>query len=187
MQMDEAFIEDVVDRAAALVADRGKEAFGALRDTTGPFVFMDTYVFVQRPDGTELVNAAQPSLEGKNLIDVRDLNGKYLVREYIDAAMKHGSAWVDYQWYKPGHNTPAQKHSYVRRVQFGKDTYIVGSGFYPADEKEKTSDVRQSSRNTIGRRTGERLVRRVPLPRPGRPALWEDRRLRKQGKTEAGE
>jgi hypothetical protein len=32
MQMDKAFIEDVVNHAAALVADRGKEAFGQLRD-----------------------------------------------------------------------------------------------------------------------------------------------------------
>jgi hypothetical protein len=60
MEMDKAFIEDVVDRAAALIADRGKEAFGQLRDKTGPFVFMNTYVFVETPDGTELVNPALP-------------------------------------------------------------------------------------------------------------------------------
>ena len=95
MQMDKAFIEDVVNHAAALVADRGKEAFGQLRDKTGPFVFMDTYVFVDTPDGTELVNPAQPSLEGKNLIDLRDLKGKAVVQEEIAAAMKDGSAWVD--------------------------------------------------------------------------------------------
>ena len=46
-----------------------RNAFGQLRDKTGPFVFMDTYVFVETPDGIELVNPAQPSLEGKNLID----------------------------------------------------------------------------------------------------------------------
>jgi signal transduction histidine kinase len=85
MQMDEAFIEDVVNRAAALVAERGEDAFGVLRDKTGPFVFMDTYVFVDTPDGTELVNPAQPSLEGKNLIDVKDLRGKAVVRDEIAA------------------------------------------------------------------------------------------------------
>jgi signal transduction histidine kinase len=130
MQMDEAFIKDVVDRAAALVAERGKEAFGELRDKTGPFVFMDTYVFVEAPDGTELVNPAQPSLEGRNLIDLRDIKGKAIVKDEIDAAMKDGSAWVDLYWYKPGHNTPARKKTYVRKVQSGQDTYIVGSGAY---------------------------------------------------------
>ena len=130
MQMDKAFIEDMVNHAAALVADRGKAAFGQLRDKTGPFVFMDTYVFVDTPDGTELVNPGQPSLEGKNLIDLRDVKGKPIVKEEIAAAMKDGSAWVDLYWYKPGNNTPARKQTYVRKVQSGKDTYIVGSGLY---------------------------------------------------------
>ena len=130
MQMDKAFIEDVVNRAATLIADRGKEAFSQLRDKTGPFVFMDTYVFVDTLDGTELVNAAQPSLEGKNLKDLKDLKGKQVARECIAAAMKDGSAWVEYYWYKPGHNTPAPKQAYVRKVQSGQDTYIVGSGVY---------------------------------------------------------
>jgi signal transduction histidine kinase len=130
MQMDKAFIVDEVDHAAALVADRGKEAFRQLRDKTGPFVFMDTYVFVESPDGTELMNAGFPSLEGKNLRDLKDLNGKPVIQEEIDAAMKNGSAWLDIYWYKPGQNTPARKQTYVRKVQSGKETYIVGSGVY---------------------------------------------------------
>jgi signal transduction histidine kinase len=166
MEMDKAFIEDVVNRAAALVADRGKGAFDPLRDRTGPFFFMDTYVFVETPDGTEFVNPGQPSLEGKNLIEVRDVKGKPMVRDFISAAMKDGSAWVDYYWYKPGHNTPARKHTYVRKVQASDGTYIVGSGFYPRDEavgsrpsaehlttaeqrKTDMSDVRKFSWNTI--------------------------------------
>lgn len=130
MQMDKAFIEDEVDHAAALIAAQGKKAFRLLRDKTGPFVFMDTYIFVDSPDGTELVNAAFPSLEGKNLIDLKDLKGKPVVREEIAAAMKDGSAWVDLYWYRPGNNAPARKQTFVRRVQSGQDTYIVGAGVY---------------------------------------------------------
>jgi len=130
MQMDKAFVTDVVDRAAALVAERGKDAFGQLRDRTGPFVFMDTYVFVTAPDGTELVNPGQPSLEGQNLIGVRDLKGKAAVKDEIALAMKEGNGWVTLYWYKPGHNTPARKQTFVRKVQSGQDTYIVGSGVY---------------------------------------------------------
>jgi signal transduction histidine kinase len=130
MQMDKTFIEDVVNRAAALVENRGKEAFGKLRDKTGPFVFMDTYVFVETTEGTELVNPAQPSLEGKSLIDLRDVRGKAVAKEYIAAAMKDGTAWVEYYWYKPGQNTPMRKQAYVRKAQSGQETYIVGSGVY---------------------------------------------------------
>lgn len=130
MQMDRAFIEDVVGRAAALVAEQGREAFAQLRDRTGSFVFMDTYVFVITPDGTELVNPAFPSFEGRSFIDLRDLKGKPVIRDEIAAAMKDGSAWLDLTWYKPGHNTPAHKQTFVRKVQLGQEIYIVGSGIY---------------------------------------------------------
>jgi signal transduction histidine kinase len=101
-----------------------------LRSRTGPFVFTDTYVFVDRPDGVGLVNPGQPSLEGTNLRDVQDLRGKYAAAEFIDKAMKEGSAWTEYYWYRPGSNTPARKETYVRKVQYGAETYVVGAGFY---------------------------------------------------------
>lgn len=141
MQMDRAFIEDVVNRAANLVAARGRNAFPELRDKTGPFVFMDTYVFVDSLDGVELVNPGQPSLEGTNLMDVTDLKGKKLVDEYIATAMRDGSAWVQYYWYRPGSNAPAPKHTFVKKVQFGSETFVVGSGFY-SDEEPTTTERR---------------------------------------------
>jgi signal transduction histidine kinase len=133
MRMDKEFIVDVVNRASALIAEQGDEAFDQLRDKKGTFRFMDTYVFVTSPDGDELVNPGQPSLEGKNLMDMKDVRGKALVREYIAIATKAGSGWVEYYWYKPGDNTPVRKLTYVRKVQFGEKTYIVGSGVYMGD------------------------------------------------------
>lgn len=131
MQMDKAFIEDVVNRASEVVANEGETGFAKLRDKKGPFVFMDTYVFVQRTDGVELVNPAQPSLEGKDLSVLRDIQGRTFVKDYIAKAMQNGNAWVEYEWYKPGENTTSRKLAYVRKVQSGSTTYIVGSGFYP--------------------------------------------------------
>jgi signal transduction histidine kinase len=130
MQMNKSFIEDVVNRAAELVEHRGKESFNLLRDKRGPFVFMDIYVFVETPDGIELVNPAQPSLEGKNLVDFKDLKGKAVVRDEIAAAMTDESAWLECYWYQPGDNKPALKQTYVRKVRHGSETYIVGSGLY---------------------------------------------------------
>ena len=130
MQMDSTFIADVVDRAAALIEKEGTRAFDILRDRKGPFVFMDTYVFVETSAGVSVVNPGQPSLEGTNLIDVRDVNGKTLVRDYIDGALKKGAVWEEYRWYRPGYDTPFRKRAYVRRVQVGNDTYVVGSGYY---------------------------------------------------------
>lgn len=137
MKMDRAFIEDVVDRAAALIEDQGEAAFDQLRDKQGPFVFMDTYVFVTRVDGIMEVNPNTPSLEGKDVMDLRDVNGEPFVREYIAAATQEGSAWTAYDWYKPGDNVPSPKQVYVRKVEVGPNTYIVGSGVYLEDERAK--------------------------------------------------
>ena len=149
MDMNEAFIEDLVNRAAALLTSQGREAFGQLRDKAGPYLFLDTYVFVYDVDGNELVNPAQPSLEGKNILDVKDVNGKFPIRESIAAAQKSGRAWVDYYWYKPGHNSPVRKHAYVRKVQFGNAAYIVGSGYYPSEQEIQLSQIQKTSWNAV--------------------------------------
>ena len=130
MQMDKALIEDVVNRAAALIAERGKAAFDEIRDRKGSFVFMDTYVFVDSVDGIELVNAAQPTLEGRDLMELTDLRGNTVVKDEIAAALKDGSAWLECYWFKPGDNTPGLKKTFVRKVQAGAETYVVGSGIY---------------------------------------------------------
>ena len=130
MQMHKKFIEDLVNRAANLLHEQGEASFKLLRDKMGPFVFMNTYVFVEDPDGNELMNAAMPYLEGKNLIEVTDLEGKTVVRDEIAAAMTDGSAWLEHYWYLPGSNKPARKQTFVRKVQHGGRTFIVGSGLY---------------------------------------------------------
>lgn len=130
MQMNKAFVEDLVSRAASLVHEKGPAAFAQLRDRKGPFFFMNTYVFVQDPDGTELMNAAMPYLEGRNLVGVKDLQGKAFIRDEIAAAMTEGSAWLEHYWYLPGSNRPALKETFVRKVQHDGRTFIVGSGLY---------------------------------------------------------
>lgn len=134
MQMDKAFIEDVVNKAVALIEQKGRQAFAELRDRKGAFVFMDTYVFVMTPDGTELVNGGQPALEGRNLLDLKDLEGRATVKDEAAIAMAEGNAWLKSYWFKPGGNTMAPKQTYVRKAQYGEETFIVGSGFYAKEE-----------------------------------------------------
>lgn len=130
MKMEKDFIESEVNDAAALIEQKGRAAFDELRDKTGSFVFFDTYVFVDTPDGTEVVNGGFPAIEGKNIMDFKDVNGKYLVRDYIDLALKHGKGWIKYFWPKPGNDKPFEKQTYVKKVKYGDETFIVGCGAY---------------------------------------------------------
>ena len=81
--MERAFIVEEVEAAANLMQKEGKAGFATLRDPKSRFFFHDTYIFVITEKGIELVNPAFPSLEGRNLWDIQDINGKYIVRELI--------------------------------------------------------------------------------------------------------
>lgn len=130
-RMEKAFIIEEVKAAAALVQEQGRDAFVTLRDPKSRFFFHDTYIFVLTEKGIELVNPAFPSLEGRNLWDMQDVDGKFLVRELIDLAMQKGAGWVDYHWPRPeAPQLPIKKLSYVQKVQHGNEVLIVGAGMY---------------------------------------------------------
>ncbi len=126
----------MVYQAAAMVREQGRKAFDVLRDKNGPYYFMDTYVFVLSLDGTELVNPAQPSLEGKNLIDLKDLKGNQVVKNEIDLALEEGSGWIQTSWFKPGTNDQARKMTFVKKVEVNGEIFVIGSGYYPEEEGE---------------------------------------------------
>jgi signal transduction histidine kinase len=130
MKMERAFVVEKVEQAVELIARRGPAAFDAIRAQDGPFVFNDTYVFVDNAQGVELVNPAFPGLEGKSLIRLNNPEGRPIVREYIALALDKGSGWIGYYWPRPGESRPSIKHVYVKRVRHGEETYVVGCGAY---------------------------------------------------------
>jgi hypothetical protein len=89
---------------------------------------MDTYVFMLSPDGTELVNPAQPGLEGRNLMEVKDLTGKATVREEIAAALRDGRAWIDTVLVQAGHEHAGAQAGVRPPRSIRYETYVVGSG-----------------------------------------------------------
>ena len=129
--IEKAFVVQEVEAAAELLQRRGRAAFPLLRDRRGRFWFHETYVFVDTPEGVELVNPAFTAVEGRNILGLRDAEGRPMVKEYIDLAMRQGSGWTTYLWPRPGSRTPARKTTYVRRVQTPEgETLIVGAGLY---------------------------------------------------------
>ncbi len=130
MRMEKAFIVSMVDDAAAMLQKRGRQGYGLLRDRRGDYYFKETYVFVTSLEGREVVNPAFPMLEGRSVINAVDASGKAFVREYLGALRASDSAWVTYQWPKPGETFPAQKEVYVRRVVIDGQPCAVGSGVY---------------------------------------------------------
>ena len=123
-------IEELVNNAVALVDGKGKEAFVQFRKKESEWFADETYIFVSDMKGTNIVHPSQPELEGKNTIDLKDVNGKAFIQEMIEVAKTKGSGWVDYMWPKPGETEPSKKLSYIKTVKVGDETFIIGSGVY---------------------------------------------------------
>lgn len=73
----------------------------------------DLYVFVFAPDGVTLAHGAKASLVGRNLMKLRDVDGKFLTKMIVEVADK---GWVDYKWQNPKTNAVEPKTSYVIKV-----------------------------------------------------------------------
>jgi signal transduction histidine kinase len=130
--MEKAFVMDEVEAAAVLLQQQGRAAFPQLRDRRGRFFYNDTYVFVDTPQGVELVNPAFAEVEGRNILQLRDAEGRPMVRDYLQLARERGSGWTRYLWPQPDHSSlPVRKHTYVRQVVLPDgEILVVGSGLY---------------------------------------------------------
>jgi cytochrome c len=120
----------MVKKAVAHFNKVGKEAALAdFNDPKGKFVDRDLYLFVfgTSGDGVELANGANIKLVGKHLIDLRDADGKYMVKEFLATANSAaGSGWIEYKWPNPVTKGIDAKASYVEKV----GDILIGCGIY---------------------------------------------------------
>jgi cytochrome c len=99
--------------------------FKAVTDEeAGEFHHRDLHVFVYDLNGINVAHGERPILVGKNLISLKDQDGKFLIREMIDIAHGTGSGWIDYKWPDPRTNRVEDKSSYIERM----GDYVVGVG-----------------------------------------------------------
>ncbi|MCB2018032.1 MAG: cache domain-containing protein, partial [Hydrogenophaga sp.] len=75
-----------------------------------------------------VMHAIKPELEGKDLGDIRDPNGKRLFVAFVDQVKSEGAGFVSYLWPKPGEKAPVPKVSYVKG--FAPWGWVIGSGVY---------------------------------------------------------
>lgn len=127
--------------AAELLAAEGAAGLEKIKAEDGEFRFGDGkgYVWVHNLDGFMVMHPMKPSLDGKSLMDMRDVNGIYLFVAFNEVAEDQGEGWVPYSWPKPGVAESSPKVSYVKLVETDDDEYVVGAGMYDvtADDVHK--------------------------------------------------
>jgi signal transduction histidine kinase len=118
----------MVQKAVAHIKKAGRDkALADFDNKTGPFTDRDLYVVVYDMKGKVLAHGANEKMIGKDLIDLRDNDGKYFVKERVDM-MKAPDAkgWQDYKFMNPVSRQIEPKSMYLQRYE----DLIVGTGIY---------------------------------------------------------
>ena len=105
-----------------------------VREALRPIRFMEErgYYFATRLDGMEMLCAACQHLEQKNLIDLRDKNGAFVIRDMIALVREAGEGYYRYTWSKP--DAPEQQYDKIAFIKYFEPfDWFIGTGEYLDD------------------------------------------------------
>jgi cytochrome c len=118
----------MVNAALAHIKKAGNDqAFKDFTSDKTNWVKKDLYVFAVDTKGNVLAHGANEKLIGKNLIELKDQNGKPFAREFLEVAATKGEGWVDYDWPHPVSKKIEEKTSFVKRIPGFDGLVIVGA------------------------------------------------------------
>lgn len=121
----------MVKKAAAFYKANGKEkALAEFNNPKGQFVDRDLYVTAYDLKGTSLANGMNSKLVGKNMMDLKDMDGRYITRERLTIAKEKGKGWQEFKWVNPITKAIEPKSMYFELV----DELVIGCGVYNVEK-----------------------------------------------------
>jgi len=89
------------------------------------------YIWIQTLEPRMIMHPTSPNLDGQDLAEFADPEGKKLFVEMARIAEQKGEGMVDYLWKKPGENAPTLKVSFVKLIpELG---WVLGTGSWVED------------------------------------------------------
>ena len=126
--------------ARHILEQEGLSALDYFRANDDHYATEEHYLYIYDLQANNLYHAGMPSLEGRNLLDVTDINGKQISRLILEALddPENPHGWVHYSWWAPGSFYPVPKSSCHFRVTTpdGKELFVGAGMDYPHEEKE---------------------------------------------------
>lgn len=123
----EADATSMVKKGVTFIKANGRDkGYAEITSKTGPFRYQDLYLVVYGLDGTVHAHGANEKMVGKNLIDLKDVDGKAFVRERVELAKAKGTFWQDYKFTNPETKKIEPKTMYCERLE----DVIVCGGIY---------------------------------------------------------
>ncbi len=119
--------EALVKKAVAYIKANGQDkAFAEFGNSKGPFVDRDLYITVYDMSGKCLAHGANPKMVGKDLIGLKDPDGKAFVKERVELAKTKDKFWQDYKFTNPLTKKIEPKAMYVEKA----GDLLVACGIY---------------------------------------------------------
>lgn len=112
--------------AAALKANGNDKTYADINRKDGPFTDRDLYITVYGLDGVVRAHGANMKMVGKNLMELKDIDGKAFVKERVDMAKKGKAFWQEYKFANPVSAKIEPKAMYCQP----QDEVIVCGGVY---------------------------------------------------------
>jgi len=114
----------MAEKAAAYLKENGPDkSCPTFHAKDGGFQDRDLYVTVQDSKGTMVCHGTTAALEGKSMVNLKDVDGKAFTTDIL--AIKD-AGWVEFKWINP--TTKAVEPKKVYEIRVGD--YIVGAGAY---------------------------------------------------------
>lgn len=104
------------------------KAFEDFSAKDGKWQNKDLYIIVLNFNGEVLAHGTNKALVGKNMMEVKDVNGKAFTRDMVEGAKTKGTGWNDYMFTNPATKKVEPKSTYYERIP-GFDG-LVGVGIY---------------------------------------------------------
>lgn len=119
--------EAMVKKAVSYIKSNGTEkAYAEFDKRDGSFILQDLYIVVYKIDGTVLAHGANAKMIGKNLIELKDIDGKAFIKERMDLGKAKATFWQEYKFTNPETKKIEPKLMYCERLQ---ETVVCG-GIY---------------------------------------------------------
>ncbi len=101
---------------------------------------MKDYFWINDMHPTMVIHPYRNDLNGKDLTDYKDPNGKRVFVEFVNIVKKNGSGYVEYMWqWKDDKTRIVPKISYVKG--FTPWGWIIGTGIYIEDVKAEIAEI----------------------------------------------
>jgi cytochrome c len=117
----------MVKKGIAFIKANGNDkGFAEITSKTSQFKHQDLYLVVYGLDGTVHAHGANEKMVGRNLIELKDVDGKPFVKERVEMAKVNATFWQDYKFTNPESKKIEPKTMYCERL----DQSVVCGGIY---------------------------------------------------------